>query len=100
MRYLTIGLLIALGGCVAQVRVAGPPPPPVYVRPAPPPPPAYVPANVEVEVQANEAPPPLPEYEQPPCPDDGYIWTPGYWHYGAAGYYWVPGTWVEPPQVG
>jgi WXXGXW repeat (2 copies) len=99
MRYLTVGMLVVLGGCVAQVRVAAPPPPVVYVRP-PPPPPAYAPANVEVEVQANEAPPPLPEYEQPACPDDGYIWTPGYWHYGPAGYYWVPGTWVQPPQVG
>ena len=28
------------------------------------------------------APPPLPVYEQPFCPDDGYIWTPGYWVYG------------------
>src|ERR1700730_2810056 len=63
-----------LGGCV--VRVASPPPPPrVYVRPSPPPPPAYEPA-VDVEVQANEAPPPLPDYEQPPCPEEGYIRTP------------------------
>jgi hypothetical protein len=55
---------------------------------------------VDIEVQANEPPPPLPEYEQPPCPEDGYLWTPGYWHYGPAGYYWIPGTWVQPPQVG
>ena len=39
-------------------------------------------------------------YEQPPIPDPGYIWTPGYWAYGPDGYYWVPGTWVEPPEVG
>jgi hypothetical protein len=51
-------------------------------------------------VQASEAPPPLPDYEQPPCPDEGYLWTPGYWHWGYGGYYWVPGTWVMPPQVG
>jgi len=25
------------------------------------------------------APPELPAYEQPMCPGDGYIWTPGYW---------------------
>jgi hypothetical protein len=56
--------------------------------------------GVEVSVTATEPPPPLPDYEQPPCPDDGYLWTPGYWHYGYAGYYWVPGTWVQPPQVG
>jgi len=26
---------------------------------------------------AQEAPPPLPQYEQPVCPGEGYIWTPG-----------------------
>jgi hypothetical protein len=46
------------------------------------------------------APPPLPEYAQPPIPGPGYIWTPGNWGYAAAGYYWVPGTWVQPPSVG
>ena len=28
---------------------------------------------MDVEVQANEPPPPLPDYEQPPCPEDGYL---------------------------
>jgi hypothetical protein len=48
------------------------------------------------------APPPLPVYEQPLCPGDGYIWTPGYWAYGDDfdDYYWVPGTWVLAPEVG
>ncbi len=46
------------------------------------------------------APPVLPVYEQPPIPAAGYIWTPGYWAYGADGYFWVPGTWVQPPTVG
>src|SRR5580704_16104938 len=46
------------------------------------------------------APPPLPVYVQPPCPGDGYLWTPGYWAWGPAGYYWVPGTWIAPPSVG
>jgi hypothetical protein len=86
-----------LGGCVAQVRVAPPPPPHVYV---PPPPPPYAAPAVDVEVQANEPPPPLPDYQQPPCPEDGYLWTPGYWAWGGGGYYWVPGTWVQPPRVG
>jgi hypothetical protein len=53
-----------------------------------------------VEVRATEPPPPLPDYEQPPCPEEGYLWTPGYWSYSAGGYFWVPGTWVEPPRVG
>lgn len=79
---------IALVGCVAQVRVAGPPP--VYIAPEP----------AVVDVQVREAPPPLPDYEQPPCPEDGYLWTPGYWAWGGGGYYWVPGTWVSPPRVG
>src|ERR1700678_2640906 len=46
------------------------------------------------------APPALPVYEQPVCPGDGYIWTPGYWAWGDDGYFWVPGTWVEAPEVG
>src|SRR5258708_28608251 len=51
-------------------------------------------------ISVGVAPPALPVYTQPLCPGDGYLWTPGYWHYGPAGYYWVPGVWVRPPQVG
>lgn len=58
--------------------------------------PAYEPPAAEVQV----APPPLPVYVQPPCPVDGWMWTPGYWAWAPAGYYWVPGTWVAPPQMG
>jgi hypothetical protein len=88
-----------LTGCVVRAGVAVPPPPPaVYVAPTPPPPAAAPVADVDLRV--NEAPPPLPEYEQPPCPFEGYIWTPGYWAWAAGGYYWVPGTWVAPPRVG
>ncbi len=57
-------------------------------------------AGVFVGVSVNVAPPPLPVYVQPPCPQYGYIWVPGYWAWGPYGYYWVPGTWVLPPQVG
>jgi hypothetical protein len=46
------------------------------------------------------APPAIPVYEQPICPADGYLWTPGYWAYGDDGYYWVAGDWIQPPQVG
>jgi WXXGXW repeat (2 copies) len=95
---LVVSAVTLLGGCVAQVRATPPPPPPrVYV---PPPPPAYVAPAVEAGVQVNEAPPPLPDYEQPPAPEEGYLWTPGYWAYAGGGYYWVPGTWVQPPRVG
>ena len=49
---------------------------------------------------ASEPPPALPDYQQPPDPGDGYIWTPGYWNYASTGYYWVPGAWVAPPYQG
>jgi len=58
------------------------------------------PAFSQVSLSIDIAPPPLPVYAQPVCPDDGYMWTPGYWAYGDDGYYWVPGAWVQPPQVG
>ena len=47
-------------------------------------------------------PPALPVYEQPLCPGDGYLWTPGYWayDYDVSDYYWVPGTWVMAPEIG
>ena len=53
-----------------------------------------------VFVSVNFAPPPIPVYDQPVCPDDGYLWTPGYWGYSPDGYYWVPGVWVQPPGFG
>lgn len=57
-------------------------------------------AQVSVGVSVRVGPPALPVYEQPPCPVEGYLWTPGYWAYGDEGYYWVPGVWVAPPRVG
>jgi hypothetical protein len=57
-------------------------------------------AQIGVGISVNFGPPALPVYEQPICPSDGYLWTPGYWAYDDDGYYWVPGTWVEAPQVG
>jgi WXXGXW repeat (2 copies) len=50
--------------------------------------------------QIYQAPPALPEYDQPPAPGEGYIWTPGYWAFGPSGYYWVPGAWVAAPYDG
>jgi hypothetical protein len=58
------------------------------------------PAFSQVSISVDLAPPSLPVYEQPACPNDGYLWTPGYWAYGDYGYYWVPGTWVQPPESG
>src|ERR1700721_887138 len=57
-------------------------------------------AQVSVNVSIGIAPPPLPFYEQPPIPAEGYLWVPGYWAWdeSQADFYWVPATWVQPPQ--
>jgi len=59
-------------------------------------------AQIGIGISVRFGPPALPVYEQPPCPAEGYIWTPGYWAWDpdAADYYWVPGTWVLAPEVG
>lgn len=62
--------------------------------------PAISSAALFVGVSVNLVPPALPVYVQPPCPQPGYMWTPGYWAWDDGAYYWVPGTWVEPPAVG
>jgi len=61
----------------------------------------YAPLPDDAEaIETREAPPPLPEYDQPMAPGPDYYWTPGYWAWGPEGYYWVPGDWVEAPWVG
>jgi hypothetical protein len=62
--------------------------------------PAQSRAQVAVGISVQFGPPELPVYEQPLCPGEGYIWTPGYWAWGDDDYYWVPGTWVLAPEVG
>jgi hypothetical protein len=61
-----------------------------------------LPALAQTRVSITIGPPAIPVYEQPLCPGDGFIWTPGYWAWDdlAGGYYWVPGTWIRPPAVG
>src|SRR5580658_5613845 len=56
--------------------------------------------NVDAGISASTAPPPLPTSVQPPCPEEGDLWTPGYWAWDGGAYYWVPGVWVAPPRVG
>ncbi len=61
----------------------------------------FVSSYAQVICTGNASPPPeLPVYDQPPTPEPGYIWTPGYWGGGPLGYFWVPGTWIEPPATG
>jgi hypothetical protein len=67
--------------------------------------PGYRVSNANVNRNDNinyisEAPPQLPEYQQPYAPAPNYIWTPGYWAWSGSGYYWVPGTWAQAPQTG
>src|ERR1700689_1971500 len=57
-------------------------------------------AQIAVGISVHVGPPAIPVYVQPPCPTEGFLWTPGYWAYGDAGYYWVPGVWVAPPRAG
>src|ERR1700728_4389542 len=59
-------------------------------------------ASAQVRITVGFGPPAIPVYEQPVCPGDGYLWTPGYWYWDddAADYFWVPGTWVLAPEVG
>ena len=80
--------LITIGLFIAATLFAGPK--------------IYAQVSVGVSISANIAPPAIPDYDQPPCPVDGYLWQPGYWAYDrySGGYYWVPGVWVAPPTVG
>ena len=75
--------------------------PPSGYRPLPPhfQPRRLIAADVD---KVNVAPPPLPSYEQPPIPAQGYLWVPGFWAWrkSVPDYFWVPGTWVQPPQPG
>ncbi|MFZ0395705.1 MAG: hypothetical protein WCF17_12410 [Terracidiphilus sp.] len=59
-------------------------------------------ALAQMAISVSFAPPALPVYQQPPCPEDGSIWVPGYWAWDAdfSDYYWVPGTWVPAPEPG
>jgi hypothetical protein len=59
-------------------------------------------ASAQIRITVGFGPPAIPVYEQPVCPGDGYLWTPGYWAWDDTDqdYYWVPGTWVESPEVG
>ncbi len=86
------GLVVGtvLTGCVIA--------PPYQPAPGAPPSPQY--QYQSYTDQYSEPPPPIPVYEQPPCPTDGYLWSPGFWRAGPAGYFWVPGTWVLPPAPG
>jgi len=54
-------------------------------------------AQIAVEVSVDVPPPPLPYYEQPPIPAEGYIWAPGYWGWNG-GWVWIGGRYVVRPR--
>jgi hypothetical protein len=56
--------------------------------------------HAQISLAITVGPPPIPVYDQPPCPEDGYTWAPGYWAWGDNGYFWIPGTWVRIPAAG
>jgi len=58
------------------------------------------PSFARVFISVGFAPPVMPVYEQPLCPEPNLMWQPGYWAYGDDGYYWVPGAWVPAPYPG
>jgi hypothetical protein len=56
----------------------------------------------QIGIRVSIGPPALPMVEQPICPGDGYLWTPGYWAYddSVSDYYWVDGAWILAPEEG
>jgi hypothetical protein len=56
----------------------------------------------QIGIRVAIGPPALPVYDQPICPGDGYLWTPGYWAYddSISDYYWVDGAWILAPEEG
>jgi hypothetical protein len=111
MQKLVAGLVflsLMCGPCVfAQDKISVTQPdhppnfPPSGYRPLPPhfQPRRLIAADVAM---VGAAPPPLPSYEQPALPAQGYLWVPGFWAWrkSVPDYFWVPGTWVRPPQPG
>jgi hypothetical protein len=57
-------------------------------------------AQSSINIVVSVAPPPIPIYEQPPLPGEGFIWAPGYWAWdqSQSDYFWVPATWVQAPE--
>ena len=59
-------------------------------------------SHAQIVISVGFAPPELPVYVQPVCPEPNLMWVPGYWAYSndEGDYYWVPGAWVPAPYEG
>src|SRR3984957_13257314 len=59
-------------------------------------------AQFSVSINVGFAPPVLPVYVQPMCPQPNLMWTPGYCAYSndEGDSYWVRGAWVPAPYGG
>src|ERR1700677_87248 len=55
-------------------------------------------SSAQIILSIGFAPSPLPVYEQPACPSEGYIWTPGYWGWSDNAFVFNEGYWGA--QVG
>ena len=49
-------------------------------------------AQVNININLGEAPPPL-RFESVPAPRDGFIWAPGYWNWDGSRHVWSGGHW-------
>ena len=49
-------------------------------------------AQVNVNINIGEAPPPV-RYEVVPAPRNGYLWAPGYWNWDGSRHVWSSGHW-------
>jgi hypothetical protein len=45
----------------------------------------------QIGIAVSFGPPAIPVYEQPICPGEGYMWTPGYWGWSGERHVWVRG---------
>jgi hypothetical protein len=78
---------------------AAPPEPPVAAaQPQFPPPSAIVAPPPDSYVIQQPPPPPIEVI--PACPSPEYVWTGGYWDWGAGGWIWIGGRWGIGRDVG
>lgn len=49
-------------------------------------------AQVNININLGEAPPPL-RFESIPASRDGYLWAPGYWNWDGSRHVWSAGHW-------